>query len=177
MTNKLCRKCGETKPISAFGVRNNRKSGVASHCKECRKTYQKQWRKVNPDYGKAYYHANRDYLLEQNKIWYSGNPDWARASSSYRRATLAGIPDMMPEGWVGVLFEICEEKCCKCGAEFNLSHDHVIPITWIGSVHSLSNSQLLCSSCNSAKKNNSCEDFRTPEQLIKLLDFEFFAVV
>ena len=45
------------------------------------------------------------------------------------------------------------DKCClKCGADKNLSIDHIEPISK-GGENKISNLQTLCKSCNSVKKN------------------------
>src|SRR3990167_2956478 len=37
METKRCSRCGNTKPLSEFGKRPERKSGYLSHCKECKR--------------------------------------------------------------------------------------------------------------------------------------------
>jgi len=44
-------------------------------------------------------------------------------------------------------------KCNYCGSEENLQVDHIIPLSR-GGVHSETNFQILCRSCNINKKNN-----------------------
>lgn len=41
-------------------------------------------------------------------------------------------------------------KCAKCGAEKNLTIDHVVPICK-GGGHNIENLQILCRSCNNKK--------------------------
>lgn len=43
---KTCTSCGETKPVTSFAKRNNRKSGRQSYCKPCRNKQQREARKL-----------------------------------------------------------------------------------------------------------------------------------
>ena len=57
--------------------------------------------------------------------------------------------------------DLCEtygNKCLGCGAEGNLTRDHIVPIS-LGGRHEESNIQPLCASCNS-KKGNKIIDYR-----------------
>lgn len=49
MENKFCRKCGETKPKSEFGIRSKNQPYLRSYCKECTNKDRKQWGINNPD--------------------------------------------------------------------------------------------------------------------------------
>jgi hypothetical protein len=50
-TEKLCRRCDQTKPIAAFGKRQERANGkaVRSRCKECESILHREWRLSNPN--------------------------------------------------------------------------------------------------------------------------------
>ena len=54
MKTKVCKRCGEDKPLSEYHV-SNRKSGVLQPtCKECSAIYAREYRQVNRDYVAAY---------------------------------------------------------------------------------------------------------------------------
>jgi 5-methylcytosine-specific restriction endonuclease McrA len=60
---------------------------------------------------------------------------------------------------------IRRDGCCQmCGTEERLSVDHIVPRT-LGGDDSLSNLQVLCSSCNSSKGGRFFEPSRTPPTL------------
>lgn len=42
MTEKQCTKCGEVKPVSAFGKHKRAKDGLQSRCRICRKQYRQE---------------------------------------------------------------------------------------------------------------------------------------
>lgn len=55
-----------------------------------------------------------------------------------------------------------DKFCLCCGSYFNLSIDHIVPIS-LGGANDLDNLQLLCKSCNS-KKGTKIIDYRTQKK-------------
>ena len=112
-TEKLlkCNKCGELKPCSEFGKRNDRKRGYQYKCKDCCKQYRednaeqikqrikqwcednaeqlkqkkKQWQKDNDDhlkqYNKQYNEDNAEYRKQYKKQWYEDNIEYNKQKS------------------------------------------------------------------------------------------------
>lgn len=64
--DKVCTKCGLTKPISEFKIDKRTPSGYGSCCKKCAANYSKVYAQNNPKiiagYSHAYYLKNRDKL-------------------------------------------------------------------------------------------------------------------
>lgn len=98
-THKLCPKCGETKPRSAYGLRKNGKT-LRSYCTECtnrtgrdwarRHRSQatkncREWRKRNParslENERRWREANRDKVRQFSRNWYYNNPEKVRAAT------------------------------------------------------------------------------------------------
>lgn len=77
-----------------------------------------------------------------------------------RRVRLKEIPDSMPTGWWDIMLDFYGAICAQCGSSEDLRHDHIIPITWDGSTHSLLNSQILCEKHNASKGNRHAIDYR-----------------
>lgn len=50
-------------------------------------------------------------------------------------------------------------KCLKCGKDYSLSVDHIVPVSK-GGLNIISNLQTLCTSCNSSKRDK-IADYRT----------------
>ncbi len=75
MDYRVCKECGETKPLSEFpNVKG--KNGKTYHrrvCKECRREYERDWKNNNADhvqkYRQSYYAANREAILKKVKDW------------------------------------------------------------------------------------------------------------
>lgn len=55
---KACSKCGESKPLGMFPVRNKTKGTVYAGCKACAKAQQTRWRHANKAYVNKYSVAN-----------------------------------------------------------------------------------------------------------------------
>lgn len=86
---KICTKCKIEKDESCFSKRSEIRSGLQSHCKECRaipaKIYRqknierkrqtlKQWRIQNPEKIAGYYSSRREEHLKQAAEWRKKNP-------------------------------------------------------------------------------------------------------
>ena len=86
---RLCKKCNEVKPFSAFHKRKVDKSGVQSKCKECVKTYRKTYRENNKEkimiYRKTYNETHkgerRVYDKAYSKIYYETHTEEIRAKN------------------------------------------------------------------------------------------------
>lgn len=172
---RICNLCVEELCESTnFEISNG---NYRSECRSCRG--QRAWKKIVEKGGysdqrrETYNKAMRRYNKRRKSI----DPDYVLAikfhNASYR-AKKNSIEDLMPDDWWNILLEICEYRCLKPGCEKKinetnpLSHDHVIPVSIEGSIHSLGNSQVLCKSCNSSKQNRNSDDYRTEEMKQKL---------
>ena len=78
---KTCTKCGQTKPLDAYGKHKGCRYGLRSDCKTCRNASNKAYRKANPDYQKAYCEANREKRADYAKTYREANRDKATAYS------------------------------------------------------------------------------------------------
>jgi hypothetical protein len=94
MTEKICKKCNITKPITQFNINKQIKDGFTNYCKICIATlnqqyYDKNKKKIikhNAQYAKNNIDSIRQYkrqwnsnnqerLQELKKVWYKNNPD------------------------------------------------------------------------------------------------------
>lgn len=64
-TKKACRKCGETKPLSAFHRNAEMRDGHYHECKDCKRAR-----------AKSRYLDNIDEQREYNRTRYQRNPQW-----------------------------------------------------------------------------------------------------
>src|SRR3990167_5706316 len=95
---KRCSGCKEWKSLDKFNKDNSRKDGCSRRCKECNKEVVRQWRIDNPgkitDSFKAYFHnwylANKERMLEYNRMWVKSNPEKKRAKDRNRSANKRG---------------------------------------------------------------------------------------
>ncbi len=119
---RICTRCKQIKQESKFFIRKNRKSGYHSECKECTGILQRTWRLNNnekvKEYGKLYednhkksrkeqhhstYTANREKVLERNKIWRKNNSEKVKdlnkiGSARLRNTTKGKLNDCMSSG-------------------------------------------------------------------------------
>lgn len=127
---KTCTKCGETKDKSEFHKRNDNKTGLSSHCKECRNRHGKKWRAKN---------LKRE--SERGKKWYSRNKarckEYAR---SHKLKTKYGLTvkeyDRILKSQEGVC--ACCQKEPPADRNLYVDHNHIT-----GKVRGL-----LCLQCN-----------------------------
>lgn len=91
---KICRRCGEDKPLSDFHKCKKRKDGVQTECKECMKLrhaeyYSKhieQYKESHERYrethylemirkSREYYHKNKERVTEKNREYYQSHKE------------------------------------------------------------------------------------------------------
>ncbi len=65
---KVCRKCGQTKPVALFSRNKRRSDGIDSMCYDC-----------NRRRGQLYYEANKEKVNSKNKQWQTQNPERFKA--------------------------------------------------------------------------------------------------
>ena len=72
--NKVCKSCGEVKPVEEFGKHQRFKDKLNSKCKECYNLYQKKWREENPEKQaqilRKYYDRNTEQIKDYQKNRY-----------------------------------------------------------------------------------------------------------
>lgn len=103
---KTCPRCGETKPLDAFGKSKGRKNGVKGFCRPCHNATNKEsrgrnleasrqsserWRAAHADQAKArqrkWREDNRERFTGMVMDWRKRNPDKVRAADEARRLT------------------------------------------------------------------------------------------
>lgn len=70
---KLCRRCGEEKPLDEFHVRNDRRCGRQPKCKKCSLEIRSLWREKNKDD-----EAVKKKVRERTAEWREKNPERSR---------------------------------------------------------------------------------------------------
>lgn len=130
MTERLCIKCNETKPIELF-VRGKRT------CKKCKAEYDKKWREANAEHvaeqarqiyqnperrqkqresSVRSYHNNRDNRLANRRDYVANNPEKVKAvnavSEQRRRARINNLPPDQIESVDRI--KVCERDKWQC---------------------------------------------------------------
>lgn len=136
-----------------------------------------KWRSENPDhlraYRKKYYAANADGLREKrvndyrarpefwadaHRRWRRNNPETAKANSHRRRARKLAAPGHFTGRDIKEIRAAQRGRCAHCREKKKLTIDHIIALAKGGS-NDRRNIQLLCFSCNCAKKDRDPIDF------------------
>lgn len=111
LSHKVCKKCGEDKPLSEFPKGRN-------HCKKCRAEALRLLRRANPEAhreeAKRYYTANKDEVYARIQAWQQANPD---KKHEYNRRYVERLRE--------TVFRHYGTSCACCGATEQLSIDHV----------------------------------------------------
>ena len=119
-----------------------------------------------------YYGNNKDKCIESSKEWMINNRDkWLRIQSKsrfknrdkinahrHKRRVIASEGDLTGSQWKEIKLSN-NYSCVHCGKRepnIKLTIDHIVPLSK-GGLHTMSNVQPLCKSCNSKKGNRSNE--------------------
>jgi hypothetical protein len=77
--SKVCRKCGETKPLPNFNRDSRRLDGRRDECRDCTRSRSAAWREANPEHVKAYSQADAQRRKGYQAEWRAANPDKVKA--------------------------------------------------------------------------------------------------
>ena len=79
---RVCRKCGQEKPLSEFVKDKTCALGYSHTCKQCNAERNRKWRAANPEKvlecKRKRYAANPEKVLEYNRKWCAANPEKIR---------------------------------------------------------------------------------------------------
>lgn len=176
MSMKRCTKCGQDKPLSAFGVHKIMKDGLRSVCKVCNNDAAKKYVTENRDEilvrRSEYRRKNRDQIKRSARNDYLRNSDRYKKHARARKARIKGATVFkLPNGFEDMLYEFYGNKCLYpgCGAS-NLTLDHVKPLSR-GGDHAWWNFQPLCQFHNFSKHAKH-QDYRSGTIVISLIKEE-----
>ncbi len=76
---RVCRKCGQEKPLSEFVKDKTCALGYSHTCKQCNAERNRKWRAANPEKvlecKRKRYAANPEKVREYNRKWCAANPE------------------------------------------------------------------------------------------------------
>lgn len=95
---KVCRKCGEEKPLDQFNKNRRAADGRHSRCKLCHRADVVDWQRRNRDKTRAkykrWYNRHKEKVLRANRKWAENNPEKMR---EYDRKWRASNPEKVRE--------------------------------------------------------------------------------
>ena len=87
---RVCRKCGQEKPLEEFVKDKTRALGHRHTCKQCNAERKRKWRAANPEkvleYKRKWRAANPEKMREYNRKQYAANPEKIRERNRKWRA-------------------------------------------------------------------------------------------
>lgn len=159
--NKICIQCNILKDIENFS--KNWKY-IKSTCKDCINKYSKDnykskilfYRKSH----NAYYSKNKESILKKNKEYHIENPHISKLKKAKRRLRIENWNDgTITSEFLTWLLNSQNNKCVYCNWELiDKQLDHIIPLSKMG-LHSFTNVQWLCKTCNLSKWAKTHEEF------------------
>lgn len=150
-TEKRCRACGVTKPLTEFAPRPRMQDGHLNQCRECRRQHYAAWKAANAEAllkrRRAKYEANRPRELERMRAWRARNP-----RHNVRRRLEARLENLpISDESVDYAEIILRDPCAYCGGEAT-TLDHIVPLS-DGGTHDWDNLTPACKPCNSRKND------------------------
>lgn len=176
---RICKTCGEAKPLGDYHRDRNGSDGYRAQCKPCRGAYMASYHSENREARAAYMQsrmkAHGDHVRALDMARYERHKEKRVALASenvkIRRARLAGV-ETDPLVNVPALRGIHGDNCCYCGIEMSFERrprgegiapnratlEHVLPISR-GGAHTFENTALACHRCNVTKNNKTLDEW------------------
>lgn len=155
VNGKVCPRCQQWKPVSAYGKDSKASDGLRSACTSCRLEENKLWRQAHPEKAKELADRNRHNHPETQKRlaqrYRERHRDALRAKVLRRRALKRDAPGAgyTTHAMIRARWEMFGNRCWICGAPATAT-DHVKPIV-AGGGNWPCNLRPICRSCNSSK--------------------------
>ena len=93
---RVCRKCGQEKPLSEFAKDKTRTLGHSYICKQCKYEQSRNWRAANPEkvreWSRKWRAANPEKVRTKKRKWRAANPEKVRTKKrKWREANLEKV--------------------------------------------------------------------------------------
>jgi 5-methylcytosine-specific restriction endonuclease McrA len=109
--------------------------------------------------GAAWYHANRERVLQKALTWQKVNRELANDRNQRRRARVKGAPVVEKVDREAIIARDCS-ICQICGlivAPEDIHLDHIVPLSQ-GGTHTAANLRVTHSRCNLSRKRKNCTE-------------------
>lgn len=90
---RVCRKCGQEKPLEEFAKNKECVLGHSHTCKHCKREHACKYRADNHEkileYGRKHYAENSERYKKYSRKWQAANPEKVRETRRYKREILS----------------------------------------------------------------------------------------
>lgn len=182
---RICKVCGEGKPLTEYHADSGGTDGYRAQCKPCRNSYMSGYYDANREARKEYEQDRRtnnaEHMRALDMARYERDKDkriaLATEHSHLRRARLKEVAHERGIT-VPALRKIQGDGCCYCGVEMTFIRgergtiapnratlEHIRPISR-GGTHTWDNAALACHRCNTSKNAKTLDEWQPqmPEQ-------------
>jgi 5-methylcytosine-specific restriction endonuclease McrA len=177
-TEKECRICGETKPLTSFAPNRKMSDGRLHQCRVCLQAKEKARRADDPERylarRRARYAANRPAENARTNAWKQAHPGHnvksrltARRPGTWTYAPGFSYTDV-PEESVDYGLLLLNDPCSYCGGPAG-ELDHITPLAG-GGTHDWWNLTASCRSCNRRKNDRTVLDVLMRLIIIRLVE-------
>lgn len=176
-TEKVCKNCGESKPLSGFARNRGMRDGRLNMCLACQKLYNDEYRRLNHESltakRLAYESEHRAEINAKMRVYmaeYRKKPSYKQkqlaAGVRFRKRNLAKFAakearrrdrtrgnggGISPRDWFRLTLRY-GGLCAYCGVRPGTTRDHIIPIARGGSSN-IGNILPACLTCNCTKRH------------------------
>jgi hypothetical protein len=162
---KYCWSCKETKDVSLFGLNKSKPDGLATECKECKRSKDRKYvaanREILKQKASEWYYNNKEYANKRNreysKNWRKLNKDKnCSKSNKYRASKLNATPIWVCEEhkWlIDEVYHLAKIRSMSTGISWHV--DHILPLKGkeVCGLHVIENLQVIPASINISKGN------------------------
>jgi hypothetical protein len=173
---KQCSKCKQFKDLNCFSKDKHKRSGYVSQCKECKNSYDKEYKNKNRaeinrkrvdyyynnlEYVRDYYVSNKEKINKQAKEYYKNNTHIFRARDAKRRALqLKATPKWLSKEQIAqIKIEYALAEWCTKVTNEKYEVDHIVPLQGknVSGLHVPWNLQVITKVDNRKKANKHAE--------------------
>ena len=134
MSDKVCSKCGQEKSTFDFCVDKQKKDGLSSQCRACRRSRYKEYYELNRDKvnnsNLARYYLNHEERKKKCLDYYYNNKDIVFKNCAKRRAAKSSsVPDWVDkthEDRIRTIYSTCRKVSERTEKPHHV--DHIVPL-------------------------------------------------
>lgn len=154
---RRCPSCKEWRPLADFYQVKDRPGKYHAYCRPCQRVRRmKHYETSDPETNNARqrerYNKNKESFRAAERKFRQQHPGYnSQAVAIYRTRKAENGGSLTPDEWAALCARY-DNRCVACGAQTKLVADHIVPVSK-GGPTTIENTQPLCISCNSRKRD------------------------